>query len=374
MKEQISNNPGNLDALFSDLVKTDLVGLAACKIQDGVMIWQGSYGWANLEDKIPVSANTLFEMCSVSKTITGAALLHLFDKGLFKLDDEINHYIPFAIKNPNHPTVPITFRMLLTHSSSLADDLQSISSLYADGEKSDPSLEELVKEYPSLEEFVKGFFDVNGKYYKKENFSGNKPGEKYLYCNLNYVIIAYLVEKLSGRSFVDYCKENLFTSLEMVETGWLLWGIDISHVAYNYISDDSAPSKRKRLFHKGWPGYPDGGLRSSVVEFSNFVSMMLNEGMFKGKQILTQSIVEEIFTAQNVDVSSVPREPVPVDGIGLTWHILKAGSVSYFYHAGGGTGISSIVLMDLENKAASIVICTGSMTQTVINTLMSQLL
>jgi len=374
MKEQISNNPGNLDAVFSDLVKTDLVGLAACKIQDGVMIWQGSYGWANLEDKIPVSANTLFEMCSVSKTITGAALLHLFDKGLFKLDDEINHYIPFAIKNPNHPTVPITFRMLLTHSSSLADDFQSISSLYTEGNETDPSMEALVKGFLSLKELVKEFFDGNGKYYKKENFFGNKPGEKFLYCNLNYVIIAYLVERLSGRSFVDYCRENLFIPLEMEETGWLLWGIDINHVAYNYFSDESVPSKRIRLYHKGWPGYPDGGLRSSVVEFSNFVSMMLNKGKYKGKQILTHSTVEEIFTAQDVDVSSVPREPVPVDGIGLTWHILKTGSANYFYHAGGGTGISSIVLMDLENKAASTVICTGSMTQTVINTLMSQLL
>jgi CubicO group peptidase (beta-lactamase class C family) len=374
MKELTSNDPGNMNSIFSDLVNTDLIGLSACKVQDGVIIWQGSYGWANLEDKIPVTVNTLFEMCSVSKTITGAALMHLYDKGKFKLDDEIKHYIPFSIKNPNHPAIPITFRMLLSHSSSLADDVETIYSLYSDSEKSAPSLEELVKEYPSLEEIARGFFDANGKYYKKENFSGNKPGEKFLYCNLNYVIIAYLVERLSGRSFIDYCKENLFIPLEMEETGWLLWGIDISHVAYNYINDDNVPSKWRKLYHKGWPGYPDGGLRSSVAEFSNFILMMLNKGMFKGKQILTQSTVEKMLTTQNVDVSSVPQELVPIDGIGLTWHVLDIGSTRYFYHAGGGTGISSIVLLDLANKAASLAICTGSLTPAVVNTVMSQLL
>lgn len=373
MKELTSNDLGNISSAFSDLVNTDLVGLSACKIQDGGIIWQGGYGWANLEDKIPVAPNTLFEMCSVSKTITGAALMHLYDKREFKLDDEINQHIPFPIKNPNHPTIPITFRMLLNHSSSLADDLETISSLYSGSETPDPSLDELVKEYPSLEELVKGFFEINGKYYKRENFSRYKPGETFRYCNLNYVITAYLVERLSRISFFDYCKENLFIPLEMKETGWLLWGIDISQVAYNYVSDDSNPSKKIKLYHKGWPGWPDGGLRSSVIEFSNFVSMLLNKGMFKGKQILTQSTVDEIFTAQNVNVSGVPREPVPVDGIGLTWHILKTDSASYFYHLGGGTGITSIILLDLVNKAAWLVIFTGSLTPAVVNTMILQL-
>jgi CubicO group peptidase (beta-lactamase class C family) len=138
MNEQKSNDPGNMNSVFSDLVNTDLVGLSACKIRDGIIICQQSYGWANLEDKIPVTTNTLFKMCSVSKTITGAALMHLYDKGKFKLDDEINQYIPFTIKNPNNPTVPITIRMLLNHSSSLADDFETISSLYSSADETGP--------------------------------------------------------------------------------------------------------------------------------------------------------------------------------------------------------------------------------------------
>jgi len=374
MKEQTSNDPGNEDSVFLDLVNTDLVGLSACKIKDGAIIWQGYFGWANLEDKIPITANTLFEMCSVSKTITGAALMQLFDKGKFKLDDDINLYIPFEIMNPNHPVISITFRMLLSHSSSLADDFQTISSLYAEGDEMDPSMEEHVKGFLSLEELVKEYFDIKGKYYKAENFSRNKPGEKFLYCNFNYVVIAYLVERLSGKSFIDYCQENLFTPLEMNETGWLLKGLDIRHVAYNYVSDDSDPSIRRRLNHKGWPGYPDGGLRTSLVEYSNFITMLLNKGMFNGKQILNQSTVEAIFTVQDVDVSSVPRKPIPVDGICFTWHIIKINSASYIYHAGGGTGISSIVFIDPVNKWAAMAVCTGTITPASINTIISQLL
>ena len=352
------------DSTFSTLVSRDLVGLAACIFKNGEIVWQGNFGWANLEDKVPVDGNTLFKMASVSKTVTGAALMQFFDKGKFKLDDDINKYIPFSVRNPNYPDIPITFKMLFSHSSSLSDDLPEIFKLFGDGDVTEPSLKELVK----------SFFDKDGKRYSMKNFSNNKPGEKFQYCNLNYVFIAYLVEVFSGKSFNEYCKENIFSPLLMNETSYLYKDINLNNHAFNYVTDNSTESKRKRIEHYAWPGYPDGGLHTSMLQYFNFITMLINNGSFNGRQILSVEAVKSMFTLQNVDVSNAPKGLVPVSGIGLIWHYLKTGKGNFFYHAGGGTGISSLVLIDPATKSGAFAVGSGTITPAVANVMMLMLM
>ena len=115
--------PDNLDDyIISKMNYYNIPGLAACIVKDGEIYWTGTYGYANIEDSVEVSDSTLFILASVSKTITGVALMQLWEKGLFQLDDDVNNYLPFEVHNPNHPDSIITFRMLLTHTSSINDN------------------------------------------------------------------------------------------------------------------------------------------------------------------------------------------------------------------------------------------------------------
>ena len=108
-----------LDSAITHKMETlHLAGVSACIIKAGEVKWIGNYGYANIEQQIPVDTTTLFYMASVSKTVVATALMQLWEMGLFDLDDDVNDYLPFDFHNPYHPSYPITFRMLCTHTSS----------------------------------------------------------------------------------------------------------------------------------------------------------------------------------------------------------------------------------------------------------------
>src|SRR5215467_8578712 len=92
-----------------------LPGLAACTISYGKISWSGYYGFQNVEQKKLVKKQTLFMLASTSKTITAAALMLLYGEGKFKIDDDVNKYLPFKVTNPSNPSSAITFGQLLRH-------------------------------------------------------------------------------------------------------------------------------------------------------------------------------------------------------------------------------------------------------------------
>ena len=96
--------------------------IATCIIHDDEVVWSKGYGYYDLENLKPTTEDILYLQASVSKTVTATALMQLYEKGLFDLDDDINDYLPFELRNPNHPDEHITIKMILSHRSSLADD------------------------------------------------------------------------------------------------------------------------------------------------------------------------------------------------------------------------------------------------------------
>jgi CubicO group peptidase (beta-lactamase class C family) len=327
----------------------DIVGFSACIIKENDIVWSMSRGKADIENNIPVTENTVYELASLSKTVTGAAIMHLNEKGLFTLDEDVNRYLPFHIQNPFFPDVPITFRMLLTHTSSLTDVWSYIGELYGSGDQNSISLGEVIK----------NCYDTAGKHYSAENFSKYKPGDNWKYCNSNYVLIAYLVERISKRSFSEYTKENLFTPLEMNETSWFYSGLDTTHIAVPYQADTADEKKTVRIGHYSWPGYADGCLKTSVPQYAHFIEMLLNKGSYKGRQILKPETVSSILTPQTVKIPPYKIIPPMLD-MGLAWMVTKNDSVKYFMHGGEGDGITTLAFFNPSTKSGAIMFLTGT--------------
>lgn len=347
-----------IDSLFA---QGDLVGFAAGIIEEDKMVWSMTRGMADLKQEVPVNTNTLFVLASLSKTVTGAVLMSLYDKGKFALDDDINLYLPFQVRNPKYPDIPITFRMLLAHTSSLYDNSAYISSLYACGDQTQISFKEyLVNCYTPL-----------GSKYDSLNFADFKPGESWEYCNSGYVFIAYLVECISKKPFPEYCSENIFIPLEMNESGWLLRDLNSEKIALNYISEAEAnqtpdhPSidketidGKRAVCHYSWPGYSDGCLRTSIPQFANLMIMLMNNGKFKDNQILKPETVQLMLTPQNVNgMGSSPRYK-RLD-MGLTWWLRETETEYLFSHGGGGSGISTFAFFDHNKRYGAVFFITG---------------
>ncbi|MGE5437423.1 MAG: serine hydrolase domain-containing protein [Syntrophothermus sp.] len=343
----------NLDEVDSYLNKTfkeqNFVGLGACLIKENKIQWMKTYGYADREIKELLRNDNIFQLASLSKVFTAAAIMQLYEKGLFSLDDDINNYLPFSVRNPNFPDKPITFRMLLTHTASF-DDLLPMGnkiSLGVNGDCQTP-----------LSEYVKELFVPGGKYYSIDYFSKVEPGTKYLYSNISFSLLGYLVESIIKQDFSEYCKKNIFDPLNMTNTGWHLKDLDTNNIAYCYggrLTDTTAAYQK--IVHFGLPGYPEGMLRTTMEDLSHFIIAILNDGRYDNYEILRPETVKLMLTPQGI--KNILSRSFPVDDIGITWHKVNVDGKTYYSMNGFSGSIFTNTMFSKENNTAIIYFFTG---------------
>ncbi len=326
-------------AITQDLADAKIPGAALLFMRDGQVESSKGYGLADVESGRGVDADTLFMVASVSKPVTATALMTLYEQGKFELDDDINDYLPFEVRNPTFVDTPITFRMLLTHTSSIVDS-SAYERFYT--LKKEPVLPDSPI---SLEEFVTSYFDPQGEWYDtEENFLKEAPGAAYYYSNMGYGLIGYLVEQISGMPFNEYCKQAIFEPLGMEHSAWFFKDVDTNQMAIPYGYDDLRREPKSFGFY-GYPTYPDGALKTSVNEYARFLSIFLNEGRtLEGAQFLKPETVAEMLKAQSLLGIEAPA------AVGFAWHY---DGESYL-HTGGDPGISTLVYFNPETDRAVI--------------------
>jgi CubicO group peptidase (beta-lactamase class C family) len=327
----------NIDSFFNQQIKQlHIAGMAACAINNGKVVWRGYYGYQDINRKIPVDSQTIFMLASVSKTVTAAALMQLFSKGKFNLDDNINQYLPFKIKNPNFPNNQITFRQLLRHRSSIIDNYDYLNQFW-EINKGDPTI--------TLGKFLKEYLAAEGENFNKEkNFAKDRPGTSFSYSNIGYALIGYLVECISKMPFDKYCNENIFKPLNMNDTAWYLKSLDTSKIAKPYYFSDSLQQYVSYGFG-GFPDYPAGELRTTLNSFSHFLIGWTQDGKWNNTSVFDSVAVQTL---------------TPSD-FSLGWHtwfiyVLDNEHLGYS-HEGGGGGASTYTLF--SDKMGIILLTNG---------------
>jgi CubicO group peptidase (beta-lactamase class C family) len=329
------------DFLFNTYIKTLMrlahkPSIATCIIDGNEVAWSHAYGYYDIENKKEATTQTLYLQASVSKTVTATALMQLYEKGLFNLDDDVNEYLPFNLRNPNYPDIPITIRMILSHRSSLADDnLYWLCLSYLPG---DPDVQGFP--YPWLEEYL----TPGGSAYSSSTWSTDKPGEKYNYANIGFSIVAYLVEILSHQDFNEYCKEHIFQPLQMNTTGFRLRDCNIDNIAVPYEFKNGAYFRHPQYgIHVLYPAIT---LRTSIDEYSHFIIAHMNGGIWNGIRILNASTVELMHTAY--------FSPHDKYNYGLGWQITNKPFRKTYGHSGGYVGALNIVTIIPDHNIAVI--------------------
>ena len=331
-------NSRRIDSFIEDV---GAVSVNVALVKNGEITYKKAFGEANLEKGINATTKHQYMIGSVSKLFTGAAIMQLVEKGEIKLEAVINEYLPFKVRNPKYPQIPITIKMLLTHTSSFAVRRSLQRELYVDGDSE-----------MSLKEVVHKFFDENGEFYRKDNFEEFAPGEKWDYRNWNYVLLGYIIERVTGMQYSEYSYKNILEPLEMHSSKWFLKELDLEDLAVHYQPTESGG--QSPINYYGWPGYPDGQLRSNVEEMSNFLIMYLNDGEFRGKRILSNDSISRVFaTNEYEDLTGEVFK-----GIGLTWFV-NAGYKSVFSHGGSPAGTRIEVLIDKESNSGLVFYATG---------------
>lgn len=291
--------------------------LALAIIKNNSMVWSKGYGYADIKNKKEATNETVYMLASISKTFAATAIMQLWEKGLFHLDDDVNDYLPFNVRNPNYPDIPITFRMLLTHRSSLAARNINLFTIFSI----------LHVPYDNLGEYL----NPGGKLYKPNHWKDYPPGEQQSYSSTGFELLGYLVECITNQSLPEYCTKNIFQPLDMKNTSYYLPFYKKEQLAVQYIY----------LLGKyiGLPNFEDrnyasGGLRSNLEDLSHYLIAYMNGGEYNGVKILKNDTVELMFTLQ-----------YPSDnyrGYGLGWQIFlnhnDSENSSRIGHNGGMPG------------------------------------
>lgn len=180
-----------IDAIMAEAYPGDGPGAAVIAVRDGKVLYRGAHGLADLENGVPLTAESVFRLGSITKQFTSAAILLLVERGELSLSDPLTKFLP---DYPTHGHT-ITVENLLTHTSGIFN-YTSIPGY----------MQTKIRAHLSTEELVNAFKD------HEINFA---PGEQWSYSNSGYVLLGAIIEKVSGQSYEEFVQRNIFDVLGM---------------------------------------------------------------------------------------------------------------------------------------------------------------
>jgi CubicO group peptidase (beta-lactamase class C family) len=228
--------------------------------QNGKVLLDKGYGFANLEWQVPNTPTTKFRLGSITKQFTAASILLLEERGKLKVEDPVKKYMPDA------PAAwdKVTIFHLLTHTSGIP----SFTSF--------PDYESKQAQAMTPQQLVDWFKD------KPLEF---EPGSKWNYSNSGYVLLGYLIEKISGQSYADFVQQNIFTPLGMKDSGYDSNSALIVHRAAGYSRGKDGPENAG--FVNMTVPLSAGGLYSTTEDLLRW-----EEGLFGGKVLKPESLAK----------------------------------------------------------------------------------
>lgn len=313
--QNITSLAPTLDSIATQDVPPGAPGVATGIVQNGKVIYTKVAGFADLTDSLLITENTRFNIASNGKQFTALAILLLEHEGKLRLGDDIRTYFPALYPNIKFP---ITIEHLLNHSSGIRDvyDLWALQGLtWWEHSFDNADALKLLAQQQEL------------------NF---QPGTRYLYSNSNYILLAELIGKVSGKNFVNYT-QDLFSKLNM------------PHTSFSADYKNITPPIAKPYFNfNTWTAYDwlwnvcgDGNLFTTLKDQLQWEKVLQNPGLTKiPKKVIQKS---QTLTASNV---------IKNYGYGLEFG--RYNGLKYTFHT-GATGAWKAVFMRFPDKNISIV-------------------
>jgi len=339
-------------------------GFGVAIVSDRDVLYQNGFGFADAAKKEKYTESTLQNIASISKTFIGIAVLKAQELGKLKLDDPINIYLPFKVSNPYHPTLPITIRHLVTHTSAIEDkeDYLYRAWILHDTVNEAHNLKINIGECKfsaksteiPMEEFLKNILCKDGRWYKKENFSKKKPGEIYSYSNMGATLAALIIEKAIGLTYDKFTAQYILQPLKMNSSGWGLNQINIAKHTKLYIN------KTTTYPFYSCVTYPDGSMITSTADFSKYM-LELMKGYFGNGILLSKESYKEYFTGQLAAKNFINRQEGEYSdeyNMGITMGISSTGN---FGHTGGDPGLFSMMFFNPKTKIGKYIIVNTDM-------------
>jgi CubicO group peptidase (beta-lactamase class C family) len=272
-KEQLT---AALNTIYKD---SNAPGFSVSVVENNALVYQESFGKADIQEEKPYTNHTTQPIGSISKTFVAAAIVKAIEQGHFTLETDINEILPFEIKNPKQINSAIKVKHLVSHTSGLIDNDEVYVQAYHILPGEDLTFEgaQLMidgfgieqRATMPLSDFLKAYFLENGSFYSLDNFAAGAPGTSWAYSNIATSLAAYLVEAAAGIPFKDYVEAYIFEPLEMHNTAYDYSDLDTGNVASLYWNKNIALPRYAN------DSYPDGSTHTSNEDLSKFLIDMM---------------------------------------------------------------------------------------------------
>ncbi len=315
------SNDSRLKGLEQDiesLIKIyNAVGLSVSIVEGNEILYSEGFGYRDLENRLPVNKNTVFPIASSSKAFTASLLGMLEFENKISLKDKPSLYIPKLQFYTNEMDNQITIEDLLSHKSGLGN-LNGTLILFPENDR--------LKIMEKL------------KYIKPEG----KVKDSWIYSNMGYTIAGTIVEQVTNETWDQNIHNKILTPLEMSSSYTDFEDMKSSN-NFSYGYGLSSGQIKKVLYEKLYDYSPAGGIKSSSNDLANWMIAWLNNGEFKGKQVLPIEFIGNATTAHNVRPNK-NEENVFLFSDGLGWRMESNHGNYKVYHGGNTSGFSSLVL------------------------------
>ena len=236
------------------LEETGVPGAGLALVGPEGIEWSGGVGWADRDARVPVEATTHFRAGSISKTFVALAIVQLYEDLWLHVEDEVASHVPdVTIDNPWDETDPVLIAHLLEHTAGF-DDMH-FNEVYNLRDPPDIPLADVLARNPAS---------------RRVRW---RPGTRMAYSNPGYGLAGYVVERVSGRGFDEYVRDEIFDPLGMETSTFRLTAESALLLARGYTDRTGPPVEPAQIYLR-----PAGNLQTSPEELGRFVQMLLNWG------------------------------------------------------------------------------------------------
>lgn len=316
------NNDKRIDNVVQQLHRTRGFNGNVLVAKKGKIIYEKAIGWADYLRRDSLKLGSQFELASISKTMTSTAILMLMEQGKLKLTQNVKDFFP------NFPYDGITIKLLLTHRSGMMNYVYFVDDLWRAQHKdqrkgiTNQDVMNLIAEY------------------KPHPF--NKPDVRFLYNNSNFMVLGAIIEKVSGKPYAQFMKENIFDPAMMKHTAVY------SKAVYNKIPVHVVGHDRGQWRYSVAQNFLDGPVGDKGI-YSTIADLYLFDHALRTGVLLKKATLDSAY---------VPRNPM-LHGhfsYGYGWRIFEAPGQQVIYHTGWWHGFRHIYLRDMKNDITLVLL------------------
>lgn len=330
-------------------------GAALGLIKDGKIVLERGYGLRDLETDAPVTAETLFNIGSISKSFTALGIAQLADQHRVDLDAPVNRYILDLRLSYPRAAQAVTLRQLLSHTSGFPPDEQWPGEV-------PPTRQEIVGEFATMPITA-------------------QPVTQFQYCSRCVVLAAYVLEQITGQSWEAYTRTSIFEPLGMATAAFGPLGLEqASNRAQPYrhepvLGEVPVPWSRLQYLQ---PLAPGGGIDANINEMARYALLQLDDETVFGRQVVSAQMKAELHRpeiAVGTDWTKGPR----IENLhyALGWFTGEVAGVHLVFHGGANPGFRAAVFLVPSAKAGVVILTNGEsnlFTDAVTRSLLEQLL